>query len=435
MAIFSRRIVQRCIDEIRALNLLQKENLDKLIQNELNSSDPGTSIAFEWEVIILAALSKVSEIEYEKKFIEGGSSPDIFCKLSSGVCFVADITTISDRNAHKENPVNYFFQEVHKFLNKKGVSSQGINIQINGSSVGKYGDEKMEIDLPPKGEIPKFIKDNLAPFAKTVYNNKFESYQISIKDGAITISYQPNDVFSSGGYPSYTSLYSLTRNPIFNRLEEKSKQLKKSGFLGINGIFLCDGSCDALNKSNTGVSEISQDKIINHFFRSNPRISFVITISPEERYSGFHLPVKQEKYNKLIFFSNPNATYPVDNEIFSTLDLMGQYLPRPESMPYNALSYLEKNQNKGLSHYGGYSMQGNTIKIPSRTLVEILAGDLDIKNIDYHNEDFQIFKYFKHRISEGKMIEKIDVEKSSDDDDDWIVIRFGESDAAISPYQ
>lgn len=75
MAIFPRRIAQRCLDEIRSL--LPEEKLNRLIQKELNSSDPVKSIACEWEVIILSALSKVSEIKYEKNFVEedGFDSP------------------------------------------------------------------------------------------------------------------------------------------------------------------------------------------------------------------------------------------------------------------------------------------------------------------------------------------------------------------------
>jgi len=45
MAIFTRRIVQERLNEIRSLNLLPGEKLNRLIQRELNSSDPVKSIA------------------------------------------------------------------------------------------------------------------------------------------------------------------------------------------------------------------------------------------------------------------------------------------------------------------------------------------------------------------------------------------------------
>jgi hypothetical protein len=311
MAIFSRRIVQRCIDEIKQLNLLPEAELNKFIQSGINSSDPATSIAFEWEVVILAALSKNCEIEYEKNFIDGGSNPDIFGKLPNGTCFVADITTVSDRNAHKENPVDYFFHQVHQFLHQRGLSSKGIDIRINGTSIGEYGNRKVKLNLPPKGEIPKFIKNNLLSFATAISSNESEPHQILIADGTITVSYSPLDIFSGGGYPSYTSIYSLTRNPIFNRLEKKSTQLKKSGFSGITGIFLCDGACSSLNHNATGGSEISQNKIIEHFFKSNQRVSFVVAIFPEERHSSLLFGMTKEKGSIPLFicFKEINLMY------------------------------------------------------------------------------------------------------------------------------
>lgn len=451
MAIFSRRIVQKCINEIRELNILPDAKLNKLIQSELNASDPVTNIAFEWEVVILAALGKNCEIEYEKNFIDGGSNPDIFAKLPNGACFVADITTVSDRNAHKENPVDYFFQQVCEFLNQKGLSSRGIYIRINGASIGEYGNKKVKLNLPPKGEIPGFIKSNLLPFATAISSNKSEPHQISIADDEITVSYNPSDIFSGGGYPSYTSIYSLTRNPIFNRLEKKSTQLKKSGFSGITGILLCDGACSSLNHNASGGGEISQAKIIDHFFKSNQRVSFIVTISPEERQFSFLSPMVQEKYSKVMLFANPNANHPVSQEVIEAINIMAKHLPVPKSMPFNALRYLEKNKNIGLSHYGGWSMGGDTIKISSRTLVEVLSGNLTIEQfIEDHfrdqserfmtehypnsSRDPQINNFFKNKILEGKTIDKIEVERSSDEDDDWIIIRFGKSDPAISPY-
>ena len=439
MAIFPRRTVQRCLNEIRSLNLLPEEKLNRLIQKELNSSDPVKSIACEWEIIILSALSKVSEIEYEKIFVEEGRAPDVFCRLSSGTCFLADITTVSDREAHKENPAHYFFQQVSEFLNKRGVSSKGIDIRIDGDFVGKYGDQKVKLALPQKGEIPNFIKKNLSSFAKAISSSGSEPHQILIDDGAIKIQivYTPNSNFSGGGYLSYTSLYSLTRNPIFNRLEQKAKQLKKSGFSGITGIFICDGWCSSLNKMATGTREISQDLVIQNFFQNNRRVSFIPIVTPEEENSGFSTMMR----NKLNFFSNPNADYPVTDELFKTLDLMEQRLPKPESMPINALKSLEENSSIGLSHYGGYTMEGDMIKISSRTLVELLAGILDADkfladHFDCVNESSQIPNFFKNKILDGKMIEKIELEKSDDeDDDDWIIIKFGESDSAISPYR
>ncbi len=441
MAIFPRRIVQKSINEIRGL--LPAEQLKKCIQ-ELNSSDLVRSIAREWEVIILNALSKVSTIstiEYEKIFEGGERHPDVFCKLTNGTCFLADITTISDRGAHESNPVDFLFRQIHAFLREKQAPSQGIDIRIAGDFVGKPGYQKVKLALPQKKDIPEFIEHNLSSFATHIASNISEPHHISIEyDGInIRISYNPGNYFSGGGYPVYTSFYSRTRNPIYHRLKEKSDQLKRSGFLGITGIFLCDGGCSSLNGSANGTREISQDTVIQHFFESNNQVSFILTITPEEDHFSLWSSAR-EKYNKFKFYSNPNTNFPVTSDLVEALELMRQNLPTPESMPFNALRHLEENPNTGLSHYGGYSMTGNTLKISARTLAELLAGVIDIDrfNADHfgHNaEDSYTSDFFRSRIAEGRMIEKIELEKSEESDDDWVVIRFGEPDPAISPYR
>jgi hypothetical protein len=94
-------------------------------------------------------------------------------------------------------------------------------------------------------------------------------------------------------------------------LEKKSTQLKKSGFSGITGIFLCDGACSSLNHNATGGSEISQNKIIEHFFKSNQRVSFVVAIFPEERHSSLLFGMTKEKGSIPLFicFKEINLMY------------------------------------------------------------------------------------------------------------------------------
>lgn len=418
---------------------MQEEKLRTLIQ-QLNSPNPVTSISHEWEVIILSALSKVSEIEYEQEF--ENRSPDIFCKLPSGTCFLADITTVSDRDAHKKNPASYFFRKVYDFLDERGVSSKGIDIRIGKVSVEKSGDQKVKLALPHKGNILKFIEKELSSFANKISSSGSESHKVLIDDGAIRIqiTYTPNSNFSGGGYPSYTSLYSPTRNLIFNRLKKKAKQLRDSGFSGITGIFICDGGCSSLNNRVTSPSEISQDEVIYKFFENNRRVSFILLLTPQEKRSDFGMVMENKL--KLKAFQNPNADYPITDELVKTLGSMGQKMPKVESMPINALRTLEENPNIGLSHHGGYRMEGDTIKISSRTLVELLSGNLNVdKFLADHNhfgsvdKSSQMPNFFRSKILDGKMIKKIELEKSNNKDDDWIVITFGESDAALSPYR
>jgi len=76
-------------------------------------------------------------------------------------------------------------------------------------------------------------------------------------------------------------------------------------------------------------------------------------------------------------------------------------------------------------------MSGNKIKLSSRTILDLLAG-----NITYEEFPEAYKNYFKRRASEGKLIDEIKIEKAPDEeDDDWLIIEFGEPDAAVSPFK
>ena len=74
-------------------------------------------------------------------------------------------------------------------------------------------------------------------------------------------------------------------------------------------------------------------------------------------------------------------------------------------------------------------------KISARTLLELMAGRLDQSSFlaTYGQEERNIF--FR-QLREGRTIANIYVEKSEnpEDDDEWVVFEFGETDPAIAPF-
>src|SRR5688500_3912164 len=99
MAVFSRRNVQRMIDE-NASFLSEDDLVDHV--NKLNRNN-FQSLDTEWEVAVLNAFSKLGTVEHEKNF--GGSTyPDLFFTTDDGKSVVADVTTISDEGFEERNP-------------------------------------------------------------------------------------------------------------------------------------------------------------------------------------------------------------------------------------------------------------------------------------------------------------------------------------------
>jgi hypothetical protein len=75
-------------------------------------------------------------------------------------------------------------------------------------------------------------------------------------------------------------------------------------------------------------------------------------------------------------------------------------------------------------------MSGNEIKLSSRTVLDLLAGKITYDEFPETYKDF-----FKMRAGEGRLFEAARIEKdTTEQDDDWLVFRFGEPDPAVTPY-
>src|SRR4051812_23420921 len=105
MAIFTRRDIQAAIR--RVTGSLSRQQLQNLI-DRLNGA-PGTSLAAEWEIIVLSGFCECGRLAHE--YDHGGKTrPDVFFQFAqSGTLeFVADIRAISDKDPHEKNPYDEF---------------------------------------------------------------------------------------------------------------------------------------------------------------------------------------------------------------------------------------------------------------------------------------------------------------------------------------
>ena len=106
--------------------------------------------------------------------------------------------------------------------------------------------------------------------------------------------------------------------------------------------------------------------------------------------------------------------------------------------------YLIKGSlpHEGQSFFGGYSITNDEIRISARTLLDFFAGRISHQQFlaAYHfvpggDGHSNTWNPFDRKRKEGRLITEITIEKrSTEHDDDWLVIRFGAPDPAISPY-
>lgn len=418
--------------------------------NKLNTFGKGY-LSGEWEVVIINALSKIGSVKYEEN-LGGDRKPDVYFESKKIKSFLADITVVSDEGYHDANPVNYFHEEVSRYIKKNNIQASQANrihIEFGSKTEGKYGDQKVKLNLPSKREIPQFVKDNFKEFVGFIKTKPAEKrgIEIPVGDFHIKVSYDPNQKYSSAAYTAYNVPYSLERNPIYKSLKDKADQLKKSGCSGIRGVILCDGDCNALETEMKGFNEYAIKSIVENVFRKHSTLSFILTLAIKENRPLFSIIPK--RHIEIKSYINRNAEYPVDQTYIGELERIVNILPVPEKTPVNALYEIKFKQKfkgdqefrkfEGNSFLGGGSMSSNEIKISSRMLTEILAGLTDYKELEKrgvfgHRKDNWIKNFFLRQRMEGRIIEEISAEKCSTKDDDWIVIKFGQVDPAISKF-
>jgi hypothetical protein len=435
MPIFSRRLLQRILDENRHFLAegVVEEHVRKL--NGLNQD----SIATEWEVLILNVLSRIGKVEYERQF-SGPSRPDVFFQSRIVQEFVADITTLSDADYEQNNPTEYFYRCIREYFQQNDMLASGLNIHIESNKRGTYGNRKIKLCLPHKSEVRSFVKKHFKAIIKTIKSEPKKAFQTVISEGDahVQVSYDPNDSFFSARHLSYNVPYSLRRNPVYNRLRQKSAQLKQCGFEGIAGVFLCDGDCNALRTATLGPEGYAKQRIIGEAFRQNSTLSFAVTLAVEEKRLPLQLQVQRSI--RAEFYANSQAKYPAGKQFWEELSNICKFFPVPQVTPANALRNIKIDRHKGVSFLGGGSMDGDEITIPSRTLTEILAGTLNY-NAATKGEKGPLGSiawmkdFFRRQVLAGKTIAAISVVNCPDEDDDWIKIKYGPTDPAISKFK
>lgn len=441
MAIFSRRDVQAAVD--RLSGRLTAQQLSELV-GRLNGK-PVASLAAIWETVILEAFSNCGYVAHANDF-GGKTRPDIFFRLNGpgSFEFVADITAISDGQARAENPYEDFCEEIRIFMQKLGHSSAGLNIGVGHTKQGKYGNQKVRLTLPPKGELHQFVKVQLGSFLKRIASNPETDDKFIYGTGGISFSLQYNAKEkrgSSGGHICFTTPYSIQHNPLAHALEKKRSQLSRCGYSGPRGIIVCDNGCDALKEINSVSGMVGCQEIVEHFQQSHPSVLWVLVLRIMQRHSILH---SGTTFIDATLYWNQQREKSLFQNTLKTHDRMLALLPQPETAPINAVRRLNgRNKNQGRP-MGKTFMQDKTIKISARSLTDLLAEKVTLQQfLENHNfkphslapKEDTSFQFFAHQVNNGHTLKKASVEKHEHIDDDWIVLEYDGPDPAISPYR
>jgi hypothetical protein len=447
MAIFSRRTIQGLINENN--KFLLKSQTQRFV-NLMNNIAKEPTLAYEWEIVLLYAFSRVGKVIHHRNF-GGKSSPDIYFEIYGNPekNFVADITTISDKGLDQNNPFEALSNDVHKIAKEYGLSGNSFHIQV-GSRKGPTCKEghKPELKLPGRARFSQIIfNEGFRNFLFEIIKSprSIHHYNINTSDADVTIKYDPNQRFASGSYPGYKAMVLLNENPLYDALDRKLPQLIGIHFNGPLAIFLCDGGSDLFDKKPPTWFSYSTGDVINSFLLNNEKINFIVTFTtkPKNKYKAFHLrddyKIVHKVYKGLKFDQ-------IRFDIQEIIEQVKDVFPKPESTPLNALNYLKgQNPNLGRSNFGGMELSATkertSVKISARALLELLAGKVSLKKffeeygfIQSELKSRRLFNPFNAALHRGQMIDSIMLKKSDLQDDDWITFELKGPDPAISPY-
>jgi len=188
VALFSRRFLQRALTDSRSY--LSREE-QQAFCTDLNTFRENY-LAKEWELAILHAVSALGELRYEPQ-LTGTRRPDILFTGKDGFSFAADVTAVSDKNIHKQNPSEALQREFWTRVRKLGANDGGFDIRI-GAYRETAQNVKPRLKLPKIADFPtKIFGKNFSRFIHetTASPNAMRQFSVEDHETSVLITYNP----------------------------------------------------------------------------------------------------------------------------------------------------------------------------------------------------------------------------------------------------
>ena len=435
--IFSRRATQRALEALRGA--IPEDARSDLV---LRLNRPGRDrLSAVWEAAVLSAIAQSCAVAYEQP-LDSGRRPDfkmLWSHCGHDFSIAGDVTTVSDQGLHDRNPRELLRAEMDRLVKKHGLKPTYFHENVRGRITGEWPDQRMTLCLPERADIATFARRRIEPFLREVRLSPEACHSLDIHDGEaqVSISYDPSRKYGGGGYTSYNVALSLTKNPIRAALDKKKGQLRGAPSDTIRIVFLCDAGCGAMRQSMNPGTTKSPEAICQEFLGSTSAIDLVVLItidrvSPFQVRSPLRLDIKPVASQRSA--RNGRLNDQTLSALQSLLEAICKHLPHPVQDAQNA--YLQcETPGYGLGGHGGYEMNRNMIRVSSRELLELLTKWEASKPQRYDRGETPVGSLATRAIADGRMIRSLQViDGGVDIDDDYVEIKFGDPDAAISPF-
>lgn len=280
--IFSRRALQKRLGSLEAI--LTADVHKQLIARLEN---PGRDrLAAMWEAVMLPALHSVSPLRYESPLADGSRPDFALTYFHDGASFeiVGDITTVSDKGVHENNPVGHFWREIIRLARKHQLNPNHFRYDIKSRSDGEYGDSRTVLLLPPRKELAELLKREIEPFVRSLARNPVTqaSLPYSAPGIAFTLTYDQTQRFGGGGHAVYNIPYSRTKTPIYTALHKKADQLRHAPAHTLRIVIVCDADCSAMSRAHaSGHGGYSATEVTADFLRTTSAVDIVFLVTTE----------------------------------------------------------------------------------------------------------------------------------------------------------
>lgn len=446
MPIIPRRQLQLMLDELGPW-LAKSKALDLITR--LDSDDPNQAIPAEYELGLEWAVSRIAELEIDPEF--GGKTPD----LSSVDLFpnqpaIVEITALSDDPLSGDSSMERTANIINQFSNRvRRKASDHLHYTFQETS--GYRPIKLRVPIGPWTHQSQYYRTRLTS-RKFVLTSEHESQlrkwievwppanplHIVGEGTSVVIEWRQRVHPFTKTFSSMPSeVHDLKKNPIYERLKEKEKQLSKVPAGYLKCIVLGDAGCRLLREPNDfdGMQRRVSGKDIIHKFLSDSNVDVVCIFTPRRRNESTHFGSSNPRLWHLYIYDKwqrPEGYY-------AQLEKLRELLPHPFLHANQARSWMEQGllnpQARGqylpLSYSGG--KMSATAKISARALMELLAGRMDAAQFkNWITGDRNQFEFWLGR---GYSISEISFEsQEAEKDDDYIVLTM-EPDPNASPLR
>lgn len=441
--VFPRRELQRSIERLAAV--LESDQLESIIAR-LNR--PGDArLPAMWELVMLDALARVGVLRHEVE-LSGGRRPDIELTVSqpegATLSIFGDVASVSDAGLDEQNPVGVLRDELSRLATKAGLNPNHFGYTVSGGHMGAFGDGRMKLFLPPKGQLLELMNRVVTPWINSLKADPGQSDRFNCEEQEIrfSLTYDPTQRYAHGNHLSYDIAASLDKNPLFRALKGKVSQLRQAPWNALRLIIACDGDCALLRQrrhmrthGTFSASEVAED-----FLRQNSSIDAVLLVSIEELSRYLHSETTFQMGYELVIAPTHARSQRMTPAAISALQAILEeavsYVPRPIRTAYNAAIRCQLS-GSGPDMIGGYKMTDNSISLSSRALQRLLAGEMTVDEFDAAhgwNDVSGPRNPFARAVCSGRLIRNIEIEEAGDADDDWLTFTFGPPDPAAAPF-